>query len=307
MRPTHGPELDVALLVSAFEVRIAWMRPAERDLALRTLRRLTPDDWTLEWYVPWWLGDAFGLGRDESADLVLSNVLGLVSIRLQDDLLDGDVADADVEAATRVGHALLDEALAGYRRRFEPGSPFWLFLERSLAEWRRASTTDGPLTWPEVARRGAPLTIAAFAICLMTDRLDRWDLVDRCLGHALAALVRYDHVCDWEDDLRGGRWNGFIAGISPLPQDDAHREGNRRRVQAALMTRGAAQAEFDAVRGDALRAARLAARLGCPPLAAHLNSYAKKIAAQGAAVEAHYRAAAERAAELMFGTSRPMA
>jgi hypothetical protein len=303
MRPTVVPDLDVERIAAAFERRVEAACPDERDLAVRTLRNLTPANWTLEWYLPWWLGHAFGLDPDIAAEIVLSNVLGLVSIRLQDDLLDGDVAADDVRGATRLGAALFDEAVAAYRPRFDAASPFWPFLERSMAEWRRASTRDGPFREADLPRRGAPLKVAGFATCLLADRADRWALVDRCLDHALGALVRYDQVCDWEDDLRADRWNAFIAGVSPLPQTPANRARNRTNVLAALLTRGVVAAEFGRIRAEAARAAHLAAELGCPPLVAHLSGYAERTAAQGAAMEAHYQGVAERATTLMFGMS----
>jgi hypothetical protein len=303
MRPTDVPELDVAQIVTAFERRVEAACPDERDLAIRTLRNLTPAKWTLEWYLPWWLGRAFGLDPVVAAEIVLSNVLGLVSIRLQDDLLDGDIAAADVRGATRVGATLFDEAVAVYRDRFDGASPFWPFLERTMAEWRRSSAGVGPQRWADLPRRGAPLKVAGFATCLLADRADRWELVERCLDHALAALVRYDQVCDWEDDLRADRWNAFVAAVSPLPQSPANRDRNRSTVLAALLTRRVATDEFRRIRAEALRAAHLAAELGCPPLAAHLYGQAESTAAQGAEIEAHYREAAERATTLIFGAS----
>jgi hypothetical protein len=303
MRPTDAAELDVQRIAAAFERRVGAACPDERDLAIRTLHRLTPAKWTLEWYLPWWLGHAFGLDPVVAAELVLSNVLGLVSIRLQDDLLDGDVAADDVRGATRLGAALFDEAVAVYRRRFDEASPFWPFLERSMAEWRRASAGDCPQRWADLPRRGAPLKVAGFATCLLTDRPERWALVERCLDHDLVALVRYDQVCDWEDDLRADRWNAFVAAVSPFPQSPATRDRNRSTVLAALLTSGVVAAECGRTRAEALRAAHLAAELECPPLAAYLSGYAERTAAQGAEVEAHYRGAAERATTLIFGTS----
>jgi len=178
-----------------------------------------------------------------------------------------------------------------------------LFLERSMAEWRRASTAEGPLRWAELSRRGAPLKIAGFATCLLADRRDSWELVERCIDHALLALVRYDQVRDWEDDLRADRWNAFVATISPFPQTPANRERNRATVLAGLLMGGAAGAEFARIRADAVRAACLATELDCRPLAAHLSDYAERTAAQGVEVEAHYRIAADRATTLIFGTS----
>jgi hypothetical protein len=303
MRPTDVPELDVAQIVTAFERRVEAVCPGERDLAIRTLRSLTPAKWTLEWYLPWWLGHAFGLDPVVAAEIVLSNVLGLVSIRLQDDLLDGDIAAADVRGATRVGATLFDEAVDVYRHRFDATSPFWPFLERTMAEWRRASAGVGPQRRADLPRRGAPLKVAGFATCLLADRADRWELVERCCHYALAALVRYDQVCDWEDDLRADRWNAFIAAVSPLPQVSANRDRNRSAVLAASMTRGVVVAEFRRIRTEALRAAGVATELGCAPLAAYLSGYAERTAAQGAEIQAHYREAAERATTLIFGMS----
>jgi hypothetical protein len=303
MRPTDVPELDVERIAAAFERRVEAACPDERDLAVRTLRRLTPANWTLEWYLPWWLGHAFGLDPVVAAEIVLSNVLGLVSIRLQDDLLDGDVAADDVRGATRLGAALFDEAVAAYRPRFDAASPFWPFLERSMAEWRRASAGDSPQHGADLPRRGAPLKVAGYATCLLAGRPDRWELVDRCLDHALVALVRYDQVVDWEEDLVADRWNAFVATVSPLPQSPANRDRNRSAVLASLLTRVVVADEFAAVRAEAVRAARLAAELGCPPLAAYLSRYAERTAAQGAEIEAHYRGVAERATTLMFGLS----
>jgi len=303
MRAPDVPELGVAQIVAAFERRVGAVCPDEGDLAIRTLRRLTPADWTLEWYLPWWLGHSFRVDPSVAAQLVLSNVLGLVSVRLQDDLLDGDVPAADLDGATRLSAALFDDALVVYRRHFDEASLFWPFLERSMAEWRRASTAEGPLRWAELSRRGAPLKIAGFATCLLADRRDSWELVERCIDHALLALVRYDQVRDWEDDLRADRWNAFVATISPFPQTPANRERNRATVLAGLLMGGAAGAEFARIRADAVRAACSATELDCRPLAAHLSDYAERTAAQGVEVEAHYRIAADRATTLIFGTS----
>jgi hypothetical protein len=305
MRSTDTAELDVHRVAAAFERRVEAACPDERDLAIRTLRRLTPGKWTLEWYLPWWLGHAVGLDPAVAEEIVLSDVLGLASVRLQDDLLDGEIAEDDVPGAARLSAALFDEAVAIHRRRFDAASPFWPFLERSMAEWDRASAGDGASRGADLPLRGAPLKVGAFAVCLLARRMDRWVLVERCLDHALAALVRYDQVRDWEDDLRADRWNAFVAAVSSLPQRPATRDRNRSAVLAALLTRGAAAAEFGRIRAEALRAAHLAVEVGCPPLAGFLSGYAERTAAQGAEVEAHYRGAAERARTLMFGASAP--
>ena len=306
MRSTDVPELSVARVLAAYEQRAAAICPEEMALAARSVRRLMPPNWTLEWYLPWWLGHAFELDASVAEDIVVSNVLGLVSIRLQDDLYDGELGSEDVAGARRLSAALFDEAVAVYRRRFHATSPFWAFLERSMAEWRRASAGDGAQRGADLPGRGAPLKVAGFATCLLAGRVDRWEVLDHCLDHALTALVRYDQVRDWEDDLRAGRWNAFVAGVSPDPQTSANRGRIRSAVLAEMMTHGVVAAEFGRVQADAVRAARLAAELGSPPLAAYLSNYADRTSAQGAEIETHYRSAADRAATLMFGmASRP--
>jgi hypothetical protein len=304
MRLTDVPELDVARVVAAFERRVRALNPDDHDLAVRTLHRLTPANWTLEWFLPWWLGHAFGLDSRVSLKIVLSNVLGLVSIRLQDDLADGDVAAEDVAAADRLSTVLFDGALVVSRNQFPAVSPFWTRLDEWMAGWRRASAVDG-VHADDLASRGAPLKIGAYATCLLADRVDKWDLVERCLDRALTAFVLYDQVCDWEADVAAGRWNAFVASISGDGQGRFDRDRTRATVLAAMLTRGVVTAHFQRTHAEAIHAARLAIKLGSPPLAAHLSEYAVRTAEQGAMMEAHYRTAADRAATLMFGTSPP--
>lgn len=297
MQPADDDELNVEDILAQYQGRIAEACPSQVDLATEVASRIGPGSWRLEWYLPWWLTNTYGLDRRLGRQLVLSNVLGLASIRLQDDLVDGELAAALVPGAGELAAATYDEALRVYRDLFDPGSPFWPFLDEAMATWRSGSNGT------TAANRGAPLKIGAYASVLLAGRLDVWPALDRCLDHALSALVLYDQFCDWDADLGAGRWNSFVAELSPHEQSEAHVIRNRSIVLTAMLTRSAVTDHFDRVLVEAKAASVLAAELGITPFQAYLADWTKRTAAQGAEVEAHYRRAAGQATQLMFGAA----
>lgn len=288
-------ELNVEEILAEYRRRIAAACPSQLDLATEVAARVGPTNWRLEWYLPWWLTNAFGLDPGLGRQLVLSNLLGLVSIRLQDDLADGELATDLVPGAKELAAAAYEEALRVYGARFGAASPFWPFLDGTMATWRSGSNGTAS------ASRGAPLKIGAYACALLAGRMDVWPVLDRCLDRAVSALVQYDQFCDWESDLGAGRWNSFVAGLSPHDQSDVHRVRNRSVVLTAMLTRSAATDQFDRAVLEAKAAAALAAELGITPLQAYLADWTTRTAAQGAEVEAYYRRAAAQATQLMFG------
>jgi hypothetical protein len=292
------PELDTAGVSAAYLRRVREICPDHVQVATRLLERLPPERWMLEWHLPWWLGNAFGLDREVAREVVLSNVLGLGSIRLQDDLADREVAPRDVVAARTLSAVLYDAALEPYRSRLPSGSEFWAHLQTRMTEWRAASGEDGRL-----AARGAPLKISAFAVCLLTDRVDLYATVDGSLDEALEALVLYDHVADWQADLDAGRWNAFVADLSEGAQVPAERARHRGAVLVAMMTTDAIAVHVGRIEAGLLRAADLVDTLGVPvpPLATHLRRFARQVGEQGREVQAHYRDLGDRAAELLLG------
>ena len=298
IRSTDVPELDFASLAIAFERRVREACPEHLALARRLLERLPPRRWTLEWYLPWWLGRAFELDREVTREIVLSTILGLGSIRLQDDLADGDVGPEDFAAARTLSAALYEAALAPYRARFDPASPFWGQLDVWMQAWERATRDDDHLL---LAERGAPLKVPAFAVCLLADRLDAFPVLERCLDLALEALVLFDHVGDWEADLDAGRWNAFVAALSSGPQAADRRRRHRSRVFAALLTTDAVDAYFARIEHGLLRAAAHAETLQppVPSLVEHLREFSNGVRERGETVREHYHGLGDRAAELL--------
>ncbi len=92
------PRLSVTLeraVRAEFAAALAGEPLAVAEMGRRVLNRITPPNWTLEWSLPGWLGGTLGLGAPAIASLTLANVLGLAFVKLQDDLLDGEIEDED--------------------------------------------------------------------------------------------------------------------------------------------------------------------------------------------------------------------
>jgi hypothetical protein len=152
-----------------------------------------------------------------------------------------------------------------------------------------------------LATRATPLRIPAYAVCALTGRPQEFGTIHRCLDHALAALVLYDHLVDREEDLDAGRWNALVAAVSPLPQTPEHRDRNRAALGIALMTGGAADEIGRRIEDGFAEAARISVPLDCPPLTAYLRESGARARRQALEVDAHYRGVADEATRLLFG------
>src|SRR5438045_8127925 len=107
----------------------------------------------LEWHLPWWLGERFGLDEQIADDLVVGNVLGLGSIRLRDDLADGEVSAEETRSAVALSESLYALAVDQFRRHLPATSPFWGYLETCMRAWREST---GHMDADRLAARGAP-------------------------------------------------------------------------------------------------------------------------------------------------------
>lgn len=291
------PETETERISAAYEIRVRAMLGGEFPGELLLCDRLDPQRWALEWNLPRWLGRAYGLEARLSEEICLSNVLGLASIRLRDDVEDGELSPAtEASAAIRISDRLYEDALEVYRRSFDPGSVFWTQLHERMSEWRTATVDGGSPS--QLASRGAPLKISAFAVCLLADRQDRFALIDRCLDHALAAMVRYDHLVDWRDDLAAGRWNAFVAACTKPGKDAC---ASAPEVQLAMLTTDVIGTYFAEIFDEFSRAAMLASGAGVHGLADHLTQTAVHLNEEGDALANRYREISERGQQLLFG------
>lgn len=292
----RASELDELAIRTGFRRRVRERCPDHEAFAMSLLERLPPDRWRLEWHLPWWLGEAFGLDDDVSRELVLSNVLGLASIRLDDDLADGEVTERDLDAARAVGAALFDAAIEPYRRRIPRDSTFWPAFVDVMAAWRSRGVERGSRT---LVAAGAPLKVGAMATCVLAAREDALPALEALLDEVIESLVLDDHVADWEADVAAGRPNAFVhlAIGEPGPNPVA----TRRAVLVALLTTDALPRTFTRIVAGFQRAAGAARDLDnrLEPLAKALLVMADQARDRGAALAAHYRDLGDAAAKLL--------
>ena len=289
----HRDGVDIAATVAAYRAAAKRAGPDASALAGPLWDHLDSDRWTLEWQLPLWLGEAFGLDSRVARQLVTGDVLGLASIRLADDLADGDVPAGDVAAARRLAAALYDAALVPYRELMAGDTRFWRRLEAWMAEWRESTSSaadPASARREELAARGVPLLIPALATALLAGRQGDFPRLRGCLDHALRALVLYDHACDWRADLAAGRWNAFAAG-----------EQDPRQVEVRLLTEAAIGPYFGRIDRELETAIAAAADLGVVGLAAHLGERRRSIDVETRRFEARYAALGHAATQWLFG------
>ena len=274
MPPPRLPETLEFAVRGQFGAALAG-EPAElTDFGARLLDRIAPPNWTLEWSLPGWLGDALGLDASSVADLTLANVFGLAYIKLQDDLSDGDVGEDDRQAALLLSTVLHRKWLLVYTGLFPGDSPFWGYFEQYMVQWVRAtwaSRQDQPkpwATWSEedfllLGHRGAPLKICVAAACLLVQGEGLIPQLESALNHLLTGAVLLDHALDWADDLAAGRYNAFVAYTSAWPQTAEHQAANRRAVTEELLVGKAGRPYFQLLRRELAAAQTLARQAGC--------------------------------------------
>lgn len=293
--PSHGA-LNVDALDAAFEAAV--LEIAARDIAMaRVIRtRIGPDRYALEWNLPWWIGRAFGIDASTCATLSLGNVIGLAALRLRDDLEDGEVAVEDVASAHRLSEGLLEAALGIYRTLFPPSSPIWPRLDTWLAEWHAATRIGASSQGAsQLAARAAPVKASAYGACLIAERGDLFPNLESGLDSALQAMVLFDHLVDWQQDIRAGRWNAFVAHAIGKPPGGTEDALDSTGVYRALLRGDALATYIHEIDSNMRLAIELIADLGISLLEDHLVELNERINEHSHALRTHYRDLAERA------------
>jgi hypothetical protein len=255
--------------------------PRLAEAALTWLETIRPPQWALEWSLPFWLGESFRLPSEMTRRLVLSNVVGLAYVRLQDALADGEILPFQPVLAPLLSTLLYRRWMQEYIGLFGGEQWFWARFDQYLAEWLEATAFSndmpeqslrdyGPDDFLRLAHRGAPLKVCVAGACLLAERQDLLPALADAIDHLLVGAVLLDHAQDWSDDLTAGRYNAFVAYASPLPQTPGNRESSTRAVQQEICFGEAARPYFE-VAQDHLRTARkLAGSANCPDLDCYL-------------------------------------
>ncbi|MEW5985242.1 MAG: hypothetical protein AB1791_01255 [Chloroflexota bacterium] len=229
-------EPDPTRYVRAFATDLAWVQqecglvfdplPTPlRDLAHRYLERLSPDKAQVEWCLPLWLGQAFGVETAVARTMALTNVLGMLYIRMQNDGMDGDVSPAEAAYLLTLSPLLYTRCVSHFTTLFPAASPFWGYLEAYLNEWAAAVAWERerhwlklePYTEAEVrwltAGKGAPEKIGCAGLALLAGR--DWAIPHLATVMDLRSTIAqlFDDFCDWREDWQRGRYNVFLTMV----------------------------------------------------------------------------------------------
>jgi hypothetical protein len=212
-------EDDVRAVQERFRAVLSRESAALRAEGSRLFERLARPNWSVEWNLPRWLGEAHRINDDQKGRLVSANILGLGYVRLYDDRADADQAPNDRQLSLRLEALLLEAAREEYRDLIGDEPWFWGLFNDHLECWREAVQHDlGGMTagaleadpCPQLSEIGRPLLIGCAAVCSLAGARSQLAAVEEPVRHYLAAAVLYDHLKDWQADLAAGRRNVFI-------------------------------------------------------------------------------------------------
>ncbi|MFN3331522.1 MAG: hypothetical protein ACK47M_03275 [Caldilinea sp.] len=261
------------------------------------LARISPPNWTLEWSLPGWLGDAMGLSTDNIREVTIGNLFGLAYVRLHDDLSDERFIDEERAEALALATRLYQRWLAVYIRLFGDSAQFWGHFERYLDQWLLASLESDRLPaapfehydethFLALGHRGALIKVCAAATCLLAGREELLPRLEHCLDQLMIGAVLLDHAADWQEDMAAMRPNVFVASMSPLPQIEAHASANRAAVLRELSIGRGARSYFAVIDSRLSTAQSTAENAGiaalandCAWLRHHAASYRRGVAA----------------------------
>jgi hypothetical protein len=300
--PPVLPAVEILAARAGYLAAFCAAPPGLADAAEVWLDTIRPPQWTLEWGLPFWLGESFRLPSEATRRLVLSNVVGLAYIRLQDALADGETLGIQPALAPLLSTLLYQRWIQEYIDLFSGAPRFWARFAQYLSEWLEAAAASnempehafqdyGPDDFLRLAHRGAPLKACAAGVCLLAKREDILPALADAIDHLLVGAVLLDHVQDWSDDLAAGRYNAFVAYASPLPQTSEFRETNTRAVQQEICLGDAARPYFQVARDHLQTARKSAEPANCPDfdrylvwLGEHAAACSERLASNAAAL-----------------------
>ena len=292
---------------------VAQAIPEHHARFAQTLDRVPAAHWALEWNLPWWLGSTFGMKENIFLNLCASNVLGLVALRLYDDLSDRQLARTARVPARTLAQRLEEIAMQFYRPYFDASDSFWTYAANWMNAWHAATRTV-PLCTREnvetlyalhqppaqhIAKLGAPLKLNALAVSRLTMRPEIFSPLQEILDHVLIAAVLHDHVVDWATDLQANRQNFFIGYLSPCAQTKENQSANCAHVAQGWIE-DAPRAYFQIITYHLDRARDKCNALNIIPLCAHLTRFKSQTAALYRARRSMYRKQVQRAAREIF-------
>ncbi|HXF63136.1 MAG TPA: hypothetical protein VNK95_16035 [Caldilineaceae bacterium] len=319
MTSTAGPPpLDpyMAVIAERAQTGLAPFPAVVAAAGRRLLARLAPPQWRLEWYLPKWLGDAYGLSPETTATLVLANVYGLAYVALQDRIADEEVAPDEQATTVCLGAAFHHLWLRQYVALCPAESRFWDCFDDYMQQWLAATAASNTppagdfaaLLREHPARlsdRAAPLKVCCAAGALLAGRGERLPPLLQTLDHLHLAAVLVDHVHDWRGDLVAGRYNAFVHYASQTPQTRENEALNRQRVHELLLLGDGGKGYFRTALDQLQLARRWAQQAHCPPLKDYLAWYEAMVIRCRDSLTASAHALLQAAGAQLFGSAEP--
>jgi hypothetical protein len=312
--PPALPESEMLAARESYLAAFGAAPPHLAEAAAAWLETIQPPQWALEWSLPFWQGESFHLPDEITHRLVLSNVIGLAYIRLQDVLADGEALPIQPALAPLLSTLLYQRWMQEYIAQFGGDQRFWARFNQYLAEWLEATTTSNkmpergfqdyePVDFLQLAHRGAPLKVCAAGACLLAGREDLLSALADAIDHLLVGAVLLDHAQDWSDDLAAGRYNAFVAYASPQPQTPECLETNTRAVQQEICLGDAARPYFQVARDHLQTARKSAEPANCPDFDRYLAWLSEQAAARSERLASSAAALLNDAVRQLFGST----
>ncbi|UCF62391.1 MAG: hypothetical protein JSV37_06745 [Anaerolineaceae bacterium] len=289
LRSSFLSDPDVIAVREAFRLALYDLDQPLSDAGQSILDKISAPNWTLEWFLPRWLGNSFGLSPDVIRALTLSNVLGLAFLRLVDDQVDGENQVADsvttVSLATRLYHL----AFQPYRELMMDLPQFWDQAGKYLAQWTNAifASTRPPQEslrdfsqdhYQLLAQLGAPLKICCLAAwSLSNQQLDLQNLL-LSIDHYVIGAVLLDHYKDWQNDLHAHRHNLFVNHVLQGDKTLLTQDELQSLVQEAFLRVEVLDSYFSIILKQVQTAQAYASKVRCNELEQHLHSFHQQIA-----------------------------
>jgi hypothetical protein len=294
---------------------LSMLPPPLPSAGIQLLDHIAPPHWTVEWYLPQWLGNAYDLPAEATHALILANVYGLGYIGLQDALADGEIDAGERTVKVCLSSAFYQLWIQQYVQCFPASSPFWQQHNHFMHQWWVATLESAKepdcdfqsfinQSYLQLAWRGAPLKICCVGAQLLARREVDLKPLLAAIDHLLAAAVLLDHERDWQADLADGRYNAFIHFASPLPQVAQERSANRRRVLEKIILERASGPYFDLIQSHLQLSLGYAKDARCPQLLTYLQDFSQEIVAHQERLANNATALLRKTSHLLLGPTR---
>ncbi len=303
---------DVIAVREAFLLDLNNLAPPLSDTGQIILDNISTPNWALEWFLPRWLGNSFGLSPDVIQVLTLSNVLGLAFLRLVDDYVDGENQIADAVTTLSLATRLYHLAFKPYHELMKDHPQFWDHADEYMAQWTnaifastrppqeglRASSQD---QYPLLAQLGAPLKICCLAACSLSNQKAVEKNLLLSIDHYVIGAVLLDHYKDWQKDLLAYRYNLFVdhalqVDMTLLTQDEL-----QSYVREAILNIEVLDTYFSIILKQVQTAQANAAKVQCNELEQYLRSFHQQIALHANELIQNIEGVIQHARQKIFG------